>query len=479
MGNVIAADVGPKSRYIKEMLPSLGFFGGTWADCLELHVGRSIAKVRIENRAPGNEFLNIRGVLARYRGRYLEMDESAVQIRQSSVREASNLSPQGVSTLSGIHTLRESNAWWEIEFDRSREVDTLLVFNRADGLGTRGRRLCVSVEDAEGATTVLYDPTGIHFVRKTMMVLERFAGNRISSRPIGSRADAAKWRTDVVRNVALSLRQGNLGVSSSEWRCLAALIPTVRGGQAGQDLNGDDWFLLAYGVCAQVQRNDKSRSGIQSYSRILDTTDRLERLEAEFDDATRALGAAPMHHVRHGVGFRGQLREQAPELAKLVDILRGTIQNKVLLAYGSLLGAVRDGQLLAHDDDFDVFVPIEASTEEEFESRKRELYLKLEAKHWHVEPNKGYRNAHLSLEGHASKLDMFAVWVNGDTAWTHMERMTWRSMPSTWFTEVRELEVDGIRILASRDATDFLAERYGPDWRTPDKYHDWRWKLRD
>lgn len=476
----VAYEMKPLTSLVKAMLPSLGFFGGTWADCLKLPVGGALRKIRVQRADEAADFLNLRGVLVQRGEATVSVPPGQLHIAQSSDRPESNLKPQGISALGGIHSLREVGAWWEAEVNGGVESDRVLLFNRSDGWGIRGRTLRVTVETVERGEQILYDATSPEFLRQTIEVIEHFAGERLGERSVGSVASASKWRTDAVCAVVNALRLGARTPSADEWLSIAALLPTAQGKQVGQDLGGEDWFLLAYGLCAQVARNPNSRSGVHSYSKVLNSRARLRRLEVEFDDVTQLLGVERMHHVRHGLSFRGQLREQAPEIARLVTRLREDLElvgMQPLIAYGSLLGAVREGRLLEHDDDFDMFVTLEAGTFEEFEEAKSRLYRLLEGRGWVVSPVRKYQNAHLKRGGSGVALDLFAVWLEGESAWTHMENMNWRELPRFWFEQTEEIEVDGIRALAPTHAEEFLRERYGTGWNKPDKFHDWRWPL--
>lgn len=466
----------------RAMLPSLGFFGGTWADCLTLPYDATLTRLRIERASSNPGFLNLKGVLLRKNRRPAEVRDSDLVIRQSSDRPESNLPPQGVTKLTGIHTLKEAGAWWEIESRSGVPIDQVLVFNRPDGMGIRSRELRITAWNEKGQNIVLHDSLSKNYLRETLREIEHFIGGQISEVMIDSVARARQWRTDAVGRLSELIRRGELRVSARMWLALAALLPTSRGQQPGDGLEGADWLVLAYGLCAQLQRDSRSRSGVQAYARVLDSTARLERLEIEFDRATAALGTPPMHHVRHGIEYRSQLRDDIPQISRAVDRLSGDLSSVglvPLLAYGSLLGAIREGRLLAHDDDFDIFVTLQANSEDGFAERRREMHRVLESNGWSVELNGKFNNAHIWIEEKGVKLDLFAVWDDGAVAWTHMERMSWRSMPREWFLTHRPIEVDGIRMEASCHAEEFLKERYGPGWMTPDKHYDWRWPLKD
>jgi hypothetical protein len=476
----LARNVKPGSAISRAMLPSLGFFGGTWADCLTLPYEACITRLRVERASDTPGFLNLRGILLRRNRKPASVNEDQLVISQSSDRPESKLEPQGVTKLTGIHSLKEVGAWWQVECLGGVLTDQILVFNRPDGMGIRSRDLRVTAWDDKGRKAILHDSTSREYFRGTLRQIEQFAGGQVCDAEVDSLAMARRWRSDLVGRIADLIRKGEIRVSASNWLALAALIPTKRGKGPGDDLEGADWLVLAFGLCAQLERDPRSRSGVQSYARVLNSAARLERLEVEFDRATAALGTREMHHVRHGIEVRGKLKSNIPQISKAAEKLAKDLGQDglvPLLAYGSLLGAVREGHLLEHDDDFDIFVTLRADTIDEFNQLRLSMHKSLEARGWVVEPNGKFKNSHVwQLDGGA-KLDLFAVWDDGNEAWTHMERMQWRSMPRAWFLDHEPIEVDGIRIEASRYARDFLAERYGPDWTTPDKYHDWRWPL--
>lgn len=458
------------------MLPSLGFFGGTWADFLDLPVGRVIRGLSLRIDAPRKEFLNLRGVLVVRDGRPLPLRPADYTVEQSSDRPASELPPQGISGLTGIHTLRENGPWWRVTFDEPQHVDAIDVFNRRDRLGVRSRSLAVQVLEMDGTTSTIYEAASRGHFADTLNVIEMYAGGRCADARVSTEAEAQKWRTDTVRALNDSLRRGAPVPTAAEWLKIASLIPS----SSNSRLEGEDWFLLAYGLCAQLKRDSRSRSGIYSYSGVLDSRNALSRLEAEFDDARRALDSEPLQLLKHGVSPLGALRRELPGIQKLYPILREDLAESgltPLLAYGTLLGARRNGKVMDHDDDFDLMVVLDASCYEDFERCRGDLLDSLRSKGWKVWENGKNKNSHLGrgdLDGH---LDLFCAWRHDDVVETHMERMAWRGVPARYFQRTTSIELEGQIYPAPGETDEFLQDRYGPGWRVPDKFHDWRWPL--
>lgn len=472
-----------KSSFVRAALPSLGFFGGTWADNLEVHGEHRVLSLTVQRIDKREDFLNFRGLILKNEHKYLQLADDEFHISYSSIREREASLGQDIRKQVAFHSKKEQNPWWKVEFREPVDVDTVLLFNRGDALGSRSRNLRITIVDDSGRECVVYDSGSREFFDETLAVIEKFAGNAVSNCVVSNIEQAQKWRTDTVRALANSLRQGTAAPTKLEWIKLASLLPSRRGVRLGSDLEGDDWFLLAYGMCLQVHRDPRSRSGIQAYADVLNSVERLKRLEVEFQAVSRALGTEKMyHHVRHGISLTTSLSESSAELSEQVARLEEFLARrgeKIFLAYGSLLGAVRDGALLPHDDDFDVFLPIEAASIEEFRERKQLLYRELAQEGWLVRPVKNYHNGHVSLPEFSSHIDVFAVWIDGNRAWTHMEKMTWRSLPASWFAPGKRTNVNGISIRLLKESEQFLKERYGSTWNTPAKYFEWRWPLAD
>lgn len=123
-------------------LPSLGFFGGTWADCLVLEFPEKVSSLEIRLSGENEEFLNLRGVVVRGVNERSFRD-AGYRIEQSSQRFASQPRTQDPLALSGIHTLKELSPYWKTTWLVPQAVATIRVFNRADNLGKRAPEACV------------------------------------------------------------------------------------------------------------------------------------------------------------------------------------------------------------------------------------------------------------------------------------------------------------------------------------------------
>ena len=139
------------------------------------------------------------------------------------------------------------------------------------------------------------------------------------------------------------------------------------------------------------------------------------------------------------------------------------------LAYGTLLGIVRDGDLLPYDKDMDVGLPWDVSREA--------LVRALTVKHGFSRigrhtPEKDTWNVDLIHRETGISIDLFFFKPDGDALLSGFHHLP---VPLLWrfghFT-TRPLEFLGHTWQVPDPPERFFQEIYGPDWQTPDPYFD-------
>lgn len=476
---VVLPPPGVLNSNVQHALPSLGFFGGTLGDCLDLPLAERISSIEVRIKSIEPEFLNLRGVLVKS-GHGILFGEATVEITQSSMRIESQTVPQTPHSLTGIHTLREQAPFWKAEWLVPQQVDRIQIFNRPDHLGIRARSLQVAVTLFDGAVVELYDSTSPTFLVESISRIESIGGELAPlSEAVG--AEGCKlWRRQAVHQVAEGLRSNPQSLARPELLSLAALLPT-RTPPESKDLSEDDWFLLAYLLCVQVKQDPRTHSGIASFAAVLNSVSRVKKLERSMQIAQKVMDAPEMYLAKHGISLRTLGNESSTGFFEVVEKLIADgigLGVSVSLAYGTLLGAIREGGPIPHDDDYDFFAPIAADDHNGFVEKRQEFMDALTKLGWHISPNGRYMNFHVRHSDFRNiVLDVFAVHVQGSRAFGHMERAVWREMPAEWFGETRQVSFSSGRLPAIVHAESFLAERYGPNWRNPDKFHEWKWPL--
>lgn len=465
------------------MLPSLGFFGGWWCDVLEVATPTNLVQLEIKNVNDKPMPLELKGVRFGKGDSTFKVSSDQVQNELSSLRPDGKSDPDAAWTLDEIKTPRELHPWWRARFSEPLDVDRVFVFNRPDKYGRRSQTLRITTWDSAGNEAIVYDSTTPAYLEEVLATISKYAGFNVGELKVTNVAQAQAWRSEVVSRLAANLTTGVDMPTKQEWNYLAALIPTESRKGIGTRLEGKDWFLLAYGLTAQIHRTVKTHGSFKPYSGVLNTTAHLERLIAEFEPAAKALNCPTMIFTRHGIVPASQLKDSFPALTKMMREAEADLASqgsRTMLAYGSLLGAVRDGALIAHDDDFDIFCTIEAETEAEFEAKRSTIIDYLKNRGWQVKLNGKHYNFHISRpEDPEIILDVFALWMGPGFARAHMEGMVRRNISREWFEDTKMVEIEGETLPAPIGSEAFLAERYGEGWKVPDPYHDWIWQLDD
>ena len=209
---------------------------------------------------------------------------------------------------------------------------------------------------------------------------------------------------------------------------------------------------------------------------------RDKRRAAGQDDAFAAfwtrLGSVthPYVLVVHGYKITFASQDESAvwrETARLADQLDG-LGYPSFVSYGTLLGLVREGGLIGHDDDVDLTVLLPGDTLPEvvrnwhaFKDRLADLgLLRLDYE--------GVPRAHCKLVAAGGlAVDVFPAWLVGTRlfAWP----LTFGGLEDTDLLPLEPREVSGTAVRVPRRTEVFLETMYGPDWATPDPAHRFDW----
>jgi hypothetical protein len=173
--------------------------------------------------------------------------------------------------------------------------------------------------------------------------------------------------------------------------------------------------------------------------------------------------------------------ELMDNVERLLDTLRDKAHVPAYIAYGTLLGAVRNGQLIGHDNDIDLAYVSEHPYPVDVVREGYRVERVLLDEGWVVRRGSGTRiNVRLRLsDGSMRYIDIFTShWVDGVL---YMPSDTGFRLPRETILPLTTVGLLGRQVAAPADPEALLEATYGKSWRVPDpsfKYETPRWLSR-
>lgn len=141
------------------------------------------------------------------------------------------------------------------------------------------------------------------------------------------------------------------------------------------------------------------------------------------------------------------------------------------ICYGALLGLVRDGRLLPHDDDIDYLVMLPPETDiaqaaEECATALRDAAYRVDMQSTNTP---GLPFLTVRTPETACHLDIFFGVRQGRDVYLPMQRVTYGHVPFAVFGTGTDAYFEGACLKIPDDPDAFFEHRYGADWRIPDQ----------
>lgn len=458
------------------LAPGRGYFGVQRSDCLQLALSGPVVGLRLE-LSRGPEFLNLRGIECLVADEVVPLDALGAHATQSSIaREDPGYGPEHLLQMKGIHTAADERPWWEVRFDDAHHFDTVRIYNRGDGWSRRARALRVLALRPDGSAECMYDGYGDARVRAAFGAACQAAEMTQPSHWPTDATAAGQQRAALLAPIAARVAAGGLALDAVDWRALAPLLP-LWGTSEPTDA---DWTLVAAMLLAQ--QRSRLGTGLATLSGLLDRRSRLLRLEAEINRLATPLRIGPFMLTRHGLRRQGMLRldpdRYQRHLAAVIATLE-TLGGEPMLAYGTLLGAVREGAFLTHDDDVDIlYVARGASRDEVVAEDLPRVAAALEAQGFRIHLLLPHNlNMHVVDPATGAVVDVFPCWRENGGMRLHMEAMQLRALEVGVFLPRSTVVLGDAKLPAPARPDAFLEARYGEDWRVADPYFEWPWTL--
>lgn len=239
---------------------------------------------------------------------------------------------------------------------------------------------------------------------------------------------------------------------------------------------GVDWterVVLLYAIHEmKASRCAALKKKIAAFHKSHGDHDKRKAFEASLK---RVLGGKVLNGHGYSQSFNSMDRQRlAQDLKKIFGALNAEGYVAILNS-GTLLGAVRDGDFIGHDDDVDLAVFVEGPNPRDLIAAFTRLHDVVARTMPFASDLKFSKNSPIVKFNTTGGLqvDLFAAWERDDKVyvWPH----TYGELSRDDVFPLGRQKIQGIPLPAPRNAEAMLAVNYGENWRVPDPNFSFSW----
>jgi len=157
------------------------------------------------------------------------------------------------------------------------------------------------------------------------------------------------------------------------------------------------------------------------------------------------------------------------DIVRLAAEVSSQADCQITLSYGTLLGAMRGGNLVPHDYDFDLaFFPNSMKGEDLIATSKKVIQVCKNLGLRTKEESHGHLTAFIEISGVERAVDFFAGWVSSGLL-MHYFAINGEISESDFFP-IKTGFLCGIRVPIPRNPSKVLQAIYGDSWEFPDEH---------
>jgi hypothetical protein len=182
-----------------------------------------------------------------------------------------------------------------------------------------------------------------------------------------------------------------------------------------------------------------------------------------------------IHGIRRTFRF-WSAREVAEYMAFCNEVIAAleALSPNVCYGFGSVLGLIREGKLIGHDDDLDIIISFKREDCPTLSEGVRRVVSHLQQRKFTIRESRFFVHRQI-LASSGKSVDVFVgLEEDGKVAWYPQRRGT-SAVSDVFPYQVASLDGNRCQIPAKPEA--YLAAVYGPEWRTPDNGWKHSWKI--
>ena len=448
---------------LRKFAPNYGYFGSSPWNQLTINVETKIDMIRLVNASDEPEYLNLWQLELISGGR--DVSRSLHELAEYTVSSCMTAGHQKAYNLvlgGGFHSELDRGASWEIRFPKVENIDQIIIKNRWDVYGRRSRNMRVLVGMGDHVS-VIYDPLNIGQFGWLLELL-KFV-------PKAAEGEQSSFRADLLTRA----KEAVLAVPDPYTHKITQYLQLIDQREVEASLKQLNIELLAVvtgrylAAGASVETKD-----LHQFSDLLSHKSDVVEYEKALN---RVLVDSSLGHVtvsRHFVLPAPLLNHKAGYCAQIQEIfsLASMSGVDICLGYGTLLGCVRDGGFIPHDDDVDLIMRVPKN-----QRAAVDAYLQSLRQHgYDVAQFIGHE--HYNATKSNLSIELFPAVEDGHKATLYMQNMEKRSVPFETLFPLRDGIFYGMKVKVPNRPEDFLERRYGKMWRHPDRFYEWRWELK-
>jgi hypothetical protein len=481
-------------------------------DPLVVPINSYVKTLRI--RIPDKGILNLRSLKLRTLGDALPPFKATM----SSIHPDASQDPASLLTgTAAIHTQDEVMPWWQVQFETPVYIFDAIASNREGKWGARAYSIQFDWTDDSG-TSWAFDNLGVAALQQRVQIISTQLGSLCSEiLDRGGLASPQRERLglfwvaaqkhlrqvrDAIQGVGVDLSaldQSRTHLLNELWEigqtCDASQLQTIGdlfraceaflwNGLEPHPVSGSELDVAASILGLEFkEKGSVALARLFDVERLLGTEERVTRFEHGVQDTVQRLGGDislfPIQLKAHGL-HGSHLRKHE---AKFVDAVRDVVGQLSATArpgaicYGTLLGVIREGRLLTHDDDVDVVFLANSTSEAALTEELDAIIAQLRETGTQASLEPGF----LFLKIQARNglfVDAFPVIRStATTVRMYMEKLTIRDVPAGLVLPFKPMSFYDQDIAGPADPEGFLANRYGATWRTPDRFYGLPWNI--
>ena len=430
------------------------YFGSTKSSALYLHLNYKVREIEVSVE---DTTLALKGMEFLYKDVVVNLDASLYSVYQSSVwkeRKAENLLEN-----KKIHTKKEKKSFWKIVFHEPYFIDSVRIYNRVDKLSSRNIKMKVRVSNEFGSEAY-YSPEYDSFSPLWQMALNESTDKYF-----------------YLALIAYGIRNQVINIFSINW---VELINYLDLWIEGKELDEVERVILAAYLIFKKKNGAKKLNFLAARLR---TAKEINLLQDSINELSKNLGGTEYLITKHGLTTPRLINQKDKYLTSVYELIKDfkELGYDVFISYGSLLGAVREQGFIPHDDDIDFSLILKSNNIDAAKNEFSVVLNRLESLnykiHTLVADGVQLNNVHLQKKG-LKRLDIFPCFLEKDKVYLG-GAVRWYEFDKSKIFPLRNILLYDQKISAPFDTDAYLVRFYGENWKVPQRFDPWPWKISD